>query len=106
MELYEWNYTDARLAIVGHTKDFHDTVMCGDCSKPGKDEVESGLMSLACYVELSEAESGGSGMPRTTSGPKSILRCKNDGSMSTLARSLGIIHDYMLKDGERRCLTA
>jgi hypothetical protein len=80
--------------------------MCGGYSKPGKDDVENGPTFSACYVGQSEVVLDGSGMPRTTSGRRFSLRCKNDGSMSTFVKRLGTTHDYMLKDGARRCLTA
>ena len=103
MVLFESNYTDVRLAIVGLMRGFQDTVMCGDYSKPGKDDVENGPTFSVCCVELSEVVLDGSGMPRITFGPKCIPRRKNDGSMSMLVKRLGIIRDYMLRDGERRC---
>jgi hypothetical protein len=106
MELFESNCTDVQLAIVGRMRGFHDTVMYGDCSKPGKDDVENGPTFSACYVELLEDVLDGSGMPRIISGLRSTPRCKNDGSTSMLVRRLGIIRDYMLRDGERRCLIA
>jgi hypothetical protein len=55
MALFESNYTDVRLAIVGLMSGFHDTVMCGDYSKPGKDDVVNGPTFSVCCVELSEA---------------------------------------------------
>jgi len=42
MEPFELNYTDVQLVIVALMRGFHDTVMYGGYSKPGKAEVESG----------------------------------------------------------------
>jgi hypothetical protein len=103
MALFELNYTDVRLAIVGLMRGFHGTVMCGDYSKPGKDDVENGPTFSACCVELSEVVLDGSGMPRITFGPKSIPIRKNDGSMSMLVKRLGTIRDCMLRGGGKRC---
>jgi hypothetical protein len=103
MVLFESNYTDVRLAVVGLMRGFQDTVMCGDYSKLGKDDVENGPTFSVCCVELSEVVLDGSGMPRITFGPRCIPRRRNDGSMSMPVKRLGIIRDYMLRDGERRC---
>ena len=93
MVLFESNYTDVRLAVVGLMKGFHDMVMCGDYSKPGKDDVENGPTFSVCCVELSEVVLDGSGMPRITSGQRCTPRCKNAGSTSTPARSPGTTQD-------------
>jgi hypothetical protein len=106
MVLFESNYTDVRLAVVGLMRGFQDTVMCGDYSKLGKDDVENGPTFSVCCVELSEVVLDGSGMPRITFGPRCIPRRRNDGSMSMPVKRLGIIRDYMLRDGERKCLIA
>lgn len=88
-----------------HMSDFHDTAMSGDYSKQERDVAESGPTFLACYVELWVAGYDGYGMLKIMSGPRSIPKCKNDGSTSMRARRHGTIHGCMLKDGARRCHT-
>jgi hypothetical protein len=81
-------------------------VMCGDYFRRERDDAANGLMSSACCAEPSVDEYDGYGTPRTTSGPKFTPSIKSDGSMSTLAKKLGITLGSTRKDGARRCRTA
>lgn len=103
---YESNYIAVQQVIAAHTRDFHDTAMCGDYYKHERAGAENGPMFSACCVELSVAVLDGYGTLRTMSGPKSTQSNKNDGSISMLAKKLGITRGCTQMGGERRCLTA
>ena len=66
------------------------------CSRDGA-AAGNGPIASPCSVAPSAVESGGSGTPRITSGPKFIPTSKNDGYTSTHAKRNGTILDYMPK---------
>lgn len=87
-------------------KDSHDMVTCGSCCKPEREDVANGLIASACSVAQWEEGYDGCGTWKIMCGRRSGRTSKNDGSMSTPVKNLGIAHVYMLKVGENRCLIA
>ena len=68
-----------------------DTVTSGLFFNHDEDAAVNGPTASACCVVLSVVVSGGSGMPRITSGRRSTRSNRSDGFTSMLAKKLGII---------------
>jgi hypothetical protein len=85
----ELSYTDAVKLVVVPTNAFHDTRMCGRCSKPREEGVESGPTASPCSAGLPVHVSDGYGTVKTMSGPRCTANTKRDGYTSMLAKKLG-----------------
>ena len=85
----ELSYTDAVKLAVVPTNAFHDTQMCGRCSKPREEGVESGPTASPCSAGLQVHVSDGCGTVKTMSGPRCTANTKSDGYTSMLVKKLG-----------------